>query len=73
VRILGRAKVRTVEHFLKTKDLNAAPSRLFNEGNMNVNGRLSHGVDGRGRVGERRRRLDQTAENFAWHPRNVRE
>jgi hypothetical protein len=40
---------------------------------MNVNGRLSHGVDGRGRVGERRRRLDQTAENFAWHPRNVRE
>jgi hypothetical protein len=67
VRVLRRAEVRAVEHFLQAEDLHAAPAGLLDERDVRGNRRVPHLGNRHGRIGERRGRLDQTAADDTRH------
>ena len=63
VRVLRRAEVRAVEDLLQPEDLHAAPAGFFDEREVHVDRRLADLLDRRGRIGQRRGRLNEAADD----------
>jgi hypothetical protein len=62
MRVLRRAEAWAVEHFFETENCTAAPAS-FDERDVRVDGRLSNFGDWRRRIAERRRRLNESADD----------
>src|SRR5690606_889300 len=66
-RILRRTEVRSVEDLLQTEDLNASPSRLLDERNVERDRRFLDLLDRRPFMRNRNRRLDEPCDYLAIH------
>ena len=67
VRVLRRTEVRAVEDLLEAEDLDAAAAGFLDERHVRVNRGLSNLLDRRGRIGDRRRRLNQSTNDMSRH------
>jgi hypothetical protein len=67
VRVLRRAEVGAIEDFLQPEDLHAAAPRFLDERDVYRDRGLAHLFDRQGRIGERRRRLDEASHNLPRH------